>query len=92
VIARVSKPANSKLLIRVEDQPSGFAFTSPGNSGDNGYIGFPGSSGNPQFLDVNETTIGGTGRLLGASGSGSGTVALHGGIAIGHTSGTITVP
>jgi hypothetical protein len=82
----------STLLIRVEDQPSGFAFTSPGNSGSNGYIGFPGQDGNPQFLEIKETIIGGTGRLAGASGSGTGTVELHGGVAIGKTSGTITLP
>jgi hypothetical protein len=81
----------STLLIKVEDQPSGFAFTSPGNSGAHGYIGFP-LSGNPQFLDVKETIIGGTGRLAGATGSGAGTVELHGGITIGKTSGTITLP
>jgi hypothetical protein len=81
----------STLLIRVEDQPTAFAFTSPGNSGSNGYIAFPGVSGNPQFLEVKETIIGGTGRFAGATGSGTGTVALHGGIAIGKTSGTITL-
>jgi hypothetical protein len=48
--------------------------------------------GNPQFLDVKETIIGGTGRFAGATGSGSGTVELHGGTAIGKTSGTITLP
>src|SRR5215204_230656 len=68
----------STLLIRVEDQPTGFAFTSPGNSGSNGYIGFPGQDGNPQFLEVKETILGGTGRFAGASGSGTGTVKLHG--------------
>jgi hypothetical protein len=47
--------------------------------------------GNPQFLEVNETIIGGTGRFAGTTGSGTGTVALHGGIAIGKTSGTITL-
>jgi hypothetical protein len=82
----------STLLIRIEDQPSGFAFTSPGNSGDHGRICFPGVSGNPQFLDVNETILGGTGRFAGATGSGSGTVTLHACIAIGKTSGTITLP
>jgi hypothetical protein len=82
----------STLVIRIEDQPSGFAFTSPGNSGDHGYIGFPGLAGNPQFLDINETIIGGTGALAGATGSGSGSVSLHGGVAIGKTSGTITLP
>jgi hypothetical protein len=82
----------STLVIRIEDQPSGFAFTSPGNSGDHGYIGFPGLAGNPQFLDINETIIGGTGALAGVTGSGSGSVSLHGGVAIGKTSGTITLP
>jgi hypothetical protein len=81
----------STLLIQVEDQPSGFAFTSPGNSGSNGYIGFP-MSGNPQFLDIKETILGGTSRLAGATGSGSGRIALHGGVAIGKTSGTMTLP
>jgi hypothetical protein len=82
----------SMLVIRVEDQPSGFAFTSPGNSGTHGAICFPGFSGNPQFLEIKETIIGGTGRLAGATGSGSGTVTLHGCTAIGKTSGTITLP
>ena len=81
----------STLLVKVEDQPSGFAFTSPGNSGSHGYIG-TGQSGNPQFLDIKETILGGTGRLAGASGSGTGTVKVHGGVAIGKTSGTITLP
>lgn len=82
----------STLLIQIEDQPRGFAFTSPGNSGSHGYIGFPGLAGNPQFLEIKETIIGGTGRLAGATGSGTGTVKLHGGVAIGKTSGTITLP
>lgn len=81
----------STLLIQIEDQPSGFAFTSPGNSGSHGYIGFP-QGGNPQFLEIKETILSGTGRLAGASGSGTGTVKLHGGVAIGKTSGTITLP
>ena len=82
----------STLLIRIEDQPSGFAFTSPGNSGDHGRNCFPVQPGNPQFLDIKETILGGTGALAGASGSGSGTVELHGCIAIGKTSGTMTLP
>ena len=82
----------STLVIRIEDQPSGFAFTSPGNSGDHGRNCFPGQPGNPQFLDIKETIEGGTGALAGASGSGSGTVELHGCIAIGKTSGTMTLP
>jgi hypothetical protein len=81
----------STLLIQIEDQPSGFAFTSPGNSGSNGYIGFP-LSGNPQFLDIKETILAGTGALSGATGSGYGRVSLHGGVAIGKTSGTMTLP
>jgi hypothetical protein len=81
----------STLLIRVEDQPAGFAFTSPGNSGSHGYIGLPGLDGNPQFLEIKETIVGGTGQFAGATGSGTGTVALHGGMAIGKTSGTITL-
>jgi hypothetical protein len=90
-IRNVTFDDGSTLVIQTEDQPSGFAFTSPGNSGSNGYIGFP-LSGNPQFLDINETILGGTGALTGATGSGTGTVSLHGGVAIGKTSGTITIP
>lgn len=82
----------STLVIRIEDQPSGFAFSSPGNSGSNGRICFPGFEGNPQFLDIKETIVGGTGSLAGATGGGIGTVKLHGCIAIGKTSGTITLP
>jgi hypothetical protein len=91
-IRTVTFDDGSTLVIRTEDQPSGFAFTSPGNSGSHGYIGFPGRPGNPQFLDIEETIIGGTGRFAGATGSGTGTVKLHGGMAIGKTSGTITLP
>jgi hypothetical protein len=81
----------STLLVQIEDQPSGFAFTSPGNSGSHGYLGLPGP-GNPQFLDIEEMILGGTGPLVGVTGAGSGRVALHGGVAIGKTSGTITLP
>ena len=90
-IRTVTFDDGSTLVIRTEDQPSGFAFTSPGNSGSHGYIGFPGRPGNQQFLDIEETIIGGTGRFAGATGSGAGTVKVHGGVAIGKTSGTITL-
>ena len=90
-IRTVTFDDGSTLLIRIEDQPSGFAFTSPGNSGTHGRNCFPGIEGNPQFLDIEETILGGTGALAGATGSGSGRVALHGCIAIGKTSGTITL-
>jgi hypothetical protein len=91
-IRTVTFDDGSTLVIRIEDQPSGFAFTSPGNSATPGTICFPGLPGNPQFLDIKETIIGGTGSLEGATGSGAGTVTLHGCIAIGKTSGTITLP
>jgi len=90
-IRTVTFDDGSTLVIRIEDQPSGFAFYSPGNSGSHGMLCFPGS-GNPQFLEIKETIIGGTGALAGATGSGSGTIKLHGCIAIGKTSGTITLP
>jgi hypothetical protein len=91
-IRTVTLDDGSTLVISVLDQPGPFAFTSPGNSGSHGYIGFPGSAGNPQFLEIIETIMSGTGRLAGASGGGTGTVSLHGGVAIGKTSGTITLP
>ena len=91
-IRTVTFDDGSTLVIRIEDQPSGFAFTSPGNSGTHGAICFPGVSGNPQFLDIKETIIGGTGALAGATGGGSGSVTLHGCTAIGKTSGTMTLP
>jgi hypothetical protein len=80
------------FVIRIEDQPSGFAFYSPGNSGSHGMLCFPGLPGDPQFLEINETIVGGTGALAGATGSGSGEVKRHGCIAVGKTSGTITLP
>jgi hypothetical protein len=90
-VRTVTFDGGSTLLIRIEDQPSGFAFMSPGNSGSHGYIGFPRQDGNPQFLDIKDTIMGGTGRFAGATGGGTGTVKLHGGVAIGKTSGTITL-
>jgi hypothetical protein len=81
----------STLVIQIVDQPGPFAFTSPGNSGSNGYNGV-GLPGNPNFLDFTETILGGTGRFAGASGSGTGTVKVAGGVAIGKSSGTITLP
>lgn len=76
------------LLIREEAQGP---FTSPGNSGTHGYIGF-GFPGNPQFQEITQTILGGTGPFAGASGSGSGTVKVAGGVAIIKSSGTITLP
>lgn len=78
----------STLLIRENAQGP---FTSPGNSGANGYIGF-GFPGNPQFQEIRQTILGGTGPFAGASGGGSGTVKVAGGVAIIKTSGTITLP
>jgi hypothetical protein len=52
----------------------------------------PGVAGKPQFLDIKETMVAATGSLAGATGNGSGTVTLHDCIAIGKTSGTITLP
>jgi hypothetical protein len=91
-IRTVTFADGSTLVIKIEDQPSGFAFSSPGNSGDHGNICFPGLSGNPQFLDIKETIVGGTGAYAGATGSGSGRVAVHACTAVGKTSGTITLP
>ena len=90
-IRTVTFDDGSTLVLRIEDQPSGFAFTSPGNSGSHGEICFP-LPGDPQFLDIEETIVGGTGRFAGATGSGAGTVRLHGCIAVGKTAGTITLP
>jgi hypothetical protein len=67
-------------------------FASPGNSGNNGYIGF-GLPGNPQFLDVTQTIVGGTGRFADViGGSGAGTVRIAGGVAIITATGTIVFP
>ena len=81
----------STLVLRTVDQPGPFAFTSPGSSGTHGYnsAGLP---GNPNFLDITETVIGGTGMFAGATGNGTGTVKVTGGVAIGKTAGTITLP
>jgi hypothetical protein len=72
------------LVIRITDMPCAFCFVSPGSSGNHPW--------SPMFLEIEEEILGGTGRLTGASGSGSGTVKLHGGVAIGKTSGSITLP
>jgi hypothetical protein len=72
------------LVIKVTDVPCAFCFVSPGNSGNHPW--------SPAFLEIEETIVGGTGRLAGATGSGAGSVKLHGGVAIGKTSGTITLP
>jgi hypothetical protein len=67
------------------------SFYSPGNSGADGYNGF-GLPGNPQFLDITQTIIGGTGRFANVSGSAAGTVRVQGGVAVITTTGTISVP
>ena len=90
-IRTVTFPDGSTLVLRTVDEPGPFAFTSPGNSGSHGYnsAGLP---GNPNFLDITETIIGGTGIFAGATGGGTGTVKVAGGVAIGKTTGTITLP
>jgi hypothetical protein len=45
----------------------------------------------PQFLDITQTIVGGTGRFAGATGSGTGRVNLAAG-AVVKASGTITLP
>ena len=76
----------STLVIREEAQGP---FTSPGNAGTHGYAGF-GLPGNPQFLEIVQTIIGGTGEFAGATGGGTGTVKVAGGSAIIKAAGTIT--
>ena len=80
----------STLMLQTLDQPGPFAFTSPGSAGRNGYNAF-GLPGNPQFLDIVESVVGGTGRFASATGGGAGTIQVTGGVAIGHTSGSITL-
>ena len=83
----ISFDDGSTLVIREEAQGE---FTSPGNSGSHGYIGFP-EPGNPRFLDITDTIIGGTGRFACAAGGGTGTVKLAGGVAVIKVSGTLTL-
>ena len=78
----------STLVIRELQLTS---FAPPGSAGGHGYIGF-GLPGNPQFLEITQTILGGTGRFAGASGSGAGTVKVAGGVAIIKASGSITLP
>lgn len=66
-------------------------FVSVGSAGTNGYVGF-GLPGNPQFVDIVVTITGGTGRFAGASGGGTATVKVAGGIATIKGVGTITLP
>lgn len=66
-------------------------FESVGNAGAHGYIGF-GLPGNPQFAEIIVTITGGTGRFEGASGGGTATVKVAGGVAIIKGSGTLTLP
>ena len=78
----------SSLLIQ---EVQGGPFMSVGNAGTQGYIGF-GLPGNPQFTDVTVTITGGTGRFAGASGWGTATVKVAGGVAIIKGSGTLILP
>ena len=66
-------------------------FTSPGSAGSHGYNGL-GLPGNPQFLNITQTIVGGSGRFAGATGTATGTVKVAGGVAIITASGTITLP
>ena len=81
----------SQLVMQEYGDPQA-GFSSPGNSGNHGYIGF-GLPGNPQFLDVTQQIISGTGRFSNVSGGeGAGTVKIAGGVAIITFTGTITTP
>jgi hypothetical protein len=51
----------------------------------------PGNSSGPQFLEITQTIVGGTGRFAGATGGGTGRVNLAAGAVI-TASGTITLP
>jgi hypothetical protein len=79
----------SQLVIFEFADISGFA--SPGNSGEHGYTAF-GLPGNPQFLAVTLTVMGGNGVFEGASGTATGAVKVAGGVAIITVSGTIILP
>jgi hypothetical protein len=59
-------------------------MTSPGESAAAG-------ANAPQFLEITQTIVGGTGRFAGATGGGTGTVNLAAG-AVVTASGTITLP
>jgi hypothetical protein len=65
-------------------QESTVGVISPGNSGAAG-------TNAPQFLEITQTIVGGTGRFEGATGSGTGRVNLAAGAVI-TASGTITFP
>jgi hypothetical protein len=66
-------------------------FASPGSSGAHGYTAF-GLPGNPQFLAITLTIMGGNGVFEGASGTATGTVKVAGGVGIITVSGTIILP
>jgi len=66
-------------------------FAAPGNAGTHGYNG-SGLPGNPQFLQISQTIVHGTGRFEGAEGSATGTVKVAGGVAIILVSGQLTLP
>jgi len=87
---RTIKFADDSTLV-VEEYGPLTDFRSPGNAGSHGYNG-AGLPGNPQFLDVTQTIIGGTGRFAGASGTATGTAKVAGGVATITVAGTITLP
>ena len=81
----------STLVLRTVDQPGPFAFTSPGS------LRHPRlqqcrAAGQPELPRHRGDRHRGTGMFAGATGNGTGTVKVAGGVAIGKTAGTITLP
>jgi hypothetical protein len=66
-------------------------FAAPGNAGTHGYIGY-GLLGNPQFLEISQTIVSGTGQFEGATGSAFGTVKVAGGVVTIMVSGELVLP
>ena len=66
-------------------------FAAPGEAGSHGYIGY-GLPGNPQFLEISQTIVSGTGQFDGATGSALGTVKVAGGVVTIMVSGELVLP